>query len=57
MRWMPRVLNRKPEGELHTGRRHPLVLRHAGPGMAHPLGGTQSRRPAHRPPEPEVAGP
>src|SRR4029077_2654748 len=33
------------EGELDTGRRHPIVLRHGEPGMAHPVRGASDRRP------------
>jgi len=29
--------DRQPEGELDTGRRHPVVLRHGKPGLAHPF--------------------
>src|SRR6478736_5390124 len=43
------------EGELDTGRRHPIVLRHGEPGMAHPVRGASDRRPAHHPPDPQVA--
>ena len=43
------------EGELHTGRRHPVVLRRGQPGMADPLRGASDRRPAHHPPDPEMA--
>ena len=43
------------EGELHTGRRHPIVLRRDQPGMADPLRGASDRRPAHHPPDPEMA--
>ena len=47
--------DRQQEGELHTGRRHPIVLRRDQPGMADPLPGTSDRRPAHHPPDPEMA--
>ena len=43
------------EGELHPGRRHPVVLRRGQPGMAGPLPGAPDRRPAHHPPDPEMA--
>ena len=43
------------QGELHTGRRHPVVLRRGQPGMADPLPGAPDRRPAHHPPDPEMA--
>ena len=49
------VGDRQQEGELHTGRRHPIVLRHGEPGVAHPLRGASDRRPAHHPPDPEMA--
>ena len=47
--------DRQQEGELHTGRRYPVVLRHGEPGLAHPLRGASDRRPAHHPPDPEMA--
>src|SRR5664279_2475154 len=43
------------KGELDTGRRHPLVLRHGEPGVAHQVCGTSRRRPTHHPPDPEMA--
>ena len=43
------------KGELHPGRRHPIVLRRGQPNLADPLPGASDRRPAHRPPHPEVA--
>ena len=43
----------QPEGELDTGRRHPVVLRLGQPGMARPLRGTPDRRQAHHPPDPK----
>ena len=47
--------DRQQEGELHTGRRHPVVLRRDQPGLADPLPGASDRRPAHHPPDPEMA--
>ena len=47
--------DQQQEGELHTGRRHPVVLRRGQPGMAGPLPGASDRRPAHHPPDPEMA--
>ena len=44
--------DRQAEGELHPGRRHPVVLRHGEPAMAHPLRRASDRRPAHHPPDP-----
>jgi RNA-directed DNA polymerase len=35
--------------------RHPVVLRHGEPGLADPFCGTPHRRPAHRPPDPQMA--
>ena len=35
--------------------RHPVVLRRGQPGMAGPLPGAPGRRPAHHPPDPEMA--
>src|SRR5260370_40543648 len=43
------------KGELDTGRRHPLVLRHGEPGVAHQVCGTSRRRPTYHPPDPEMA--
>ena len=43
------------KGELDTGRRHPLVLRHGEPGVAHQVRRTSRRRPTCRPPDPEMA--
>src|SRR5205809_7991666 len=45
----------EPEGELHLGCRHSVVLRHREPGMARTVPGTPDRRPAHHPPDPEMA--
>ena len=43
------------EGELDTGRRYPIVLRYGEPAMADPLRRAPDRRPAHHPPDPEMA--
>ena len=47
--------DRQQEGELDTGRRHPVVLQRSQPGMAGPLRRASDRRQAHRPPDPEMA--
>ena len=49
------VGHRTQEGELDTGRRHPVVLRLDQPRMADPLPGAPDRRPAHHPPDPQMA--
>src|SRR3954467_10407487 len=43
------------QGEPHLGRRHPVVLRRGEPGMAPPFPEPPDRRPAHPPPDPEMA--
>src|ERR1019366_4792817 len=50
----PEYPDREHEGELDTGRRHPIVLRWNQPAMAGPLPGTSDRRPTHHPPDPEM---
>ena len=43
------------EGELDTRRRHPELLRRGQPGVADTIPGASDRRPAHHPPDPEMA--
>src|SRR4051794_7015398 len=43
------------QGELHLGRRHPIVLRRREPDLAYPLPEPPDRRPAHHPLDPEMA--
>src|SRR3954465_4440234 len=43
------------QGEPHLGRRHPVVFRRGEPGMAPPFPEPADRRPAHPPPDPEMA--
>src|SRR4029079_17134428 len=47
--------NAQQKGELHTGRRHSVVLRRDQPAMADPFPGAPDRRPTHHPPDPEMA--
>ena len=47
--------DQQQEGELHFGRRHPELLRCGQPGLADPLRRASDRRPAHHPPDPEMA--
>src|SRR5271165_3710499 len=47
--------DQQQEGELHTRRRHPVVLHGGLPAMGHPLPEASDRRPAHPPARPEMA--
>ena len=55
MRWTHSRSGSPDAGELDRGRRHPSLFRHGEPRMADAVRGTPYRRPAHDPPDPQMA--